>query len=555
MPPTISSWFGRLGEAVRSFTVAQRTIALIGAAAVVLGIVALSAWLSKPAYSPLFSGLQAADANSIVEQLRTDGVPYELANGGSTIMVPEENVYDQRLKAAASGLPTSATQGYSLLDDMGVTSSEFQQSITYKRALEGELAATLSAMDGVKTASVRLAIPEETVFSEQQADATASVFVETENGVQLGADQVQAMVHLTSASIDGLDPANVAVVDASGKVLSAVGVGAAGSADQQASDYEERVRGSVQQMLDKVVGPGNASVVVAADMSYESAERVEETFTTPEDAPALNESTETEEYTGSGGGSAGVLGPDNIAGPADGGGDGTFSSESTTRNNAVNKVTENRTIPAGVLNRQTVSVAVDQQAAAGLDMANLASLVSSAAGINPDRGDEVTVEVMPFNTAGAQQAAEALAAAQAEEAAKRQAELIRTLIIVGGIVLLTIIALLVYARWSRRQNREPVDFGDLEQVTPELEAAEPLAPVVRQPRTAPVAAAPVAPAPVLRQVEPATTAIPLPVPVSELDPQAAAAERKRAEIEALAGSDPERTAEFLRSLMDDRTPA
>ncbi|NKX49978.1 flagellar M-ring protein FliF, partial [Arthrobacter deserti] len=550
-----SSWFGRLGAAARGFSLAQRTIALIGIAALVLGTVALVSWLSRPAYSPLFSGLEAADANSIVEQLRADGVPYELANGGSTILVPEEKVYDERLKAGAARLPSSTAQGYSLLDDMGMTSSEFQQSVTYKRALEGELGATLSAMQGVKTASVRLAIPEETVFSKEKADPTASVFIETENGMQLSADQVQAMVHLTSASIDGLAPDNVAVADASGKVPSAVGVGATGTAGKQASDYEERVRTSVQSMLDQVVGPGNASVVVAADMSYETAERVEETFTTPEDAPALNESTTSEEYTGSGAGSSGVLGPDNIAVPSDAGGDGTFSSESTTRNNAVNKVTENRTIPAGVLSGQTVSVAVDQQAAAGVDMANLSSLVSTAAGIDADRGDQVTVEVMPFNTAGAQEAAEALAAAQAEEAAKRQAELIRTLIIVGGIVLLAIIGLLAYARWSRRQNREPVAFEELEQVTPELEAPETVAMTVGGP--APVMAAPVVAAPVRREVEPApvTSAIPLPVAPPELDPEAAATERKRAEIDALAGSDPGRTADFLRSLMDDRTPA
>jgi len=551
MQTKLSAWFGRLGEAVRGFSIAQRTIALIGIAAVVLGTVALVSWLSKPSYSPLFSGLQASDANSIVEQLRADGVPYQLADGGATVMVPQDKVYDERLKAAANGLPTSKAQGYSLLDDMGVTSSEFQQSVTYKRALEGELASTISAMDGVRTASVQLAIPEETVFAKEKADPTASVFIQTDNGTTLTSDQVQAIVHLTSASIEGMDAKNVSVVDASGKVLSAAGVGSTGSTDQQASDYEEKVRNSVQAMLDKVVGPGNASVVVAADMSSESAERVEESFTSPDDTPALNESTTTEQYTGSGAGSSGVLGPDNIAVPNGGNGDGTFNSESSTRNNAVNKVTENRTIPAGVLNRQTVSVAVDQAAAAGVSMNNLTSLVSTAAGIDTQRGDQVTVEVMPFNATGAQAAAQALAEAQAQEAAKRQFELIRTLIIVGGIALLALIGLLVYARWSRRQNREPVDLDELQQVTPELEMATV---AIQDPEPEP---APVVAAPVRRQVEPApvTTAIPLPAAPPELDPQALAAERKRAEIDALAGSDPERTAEFLRSLMDDRTPA
>jgi flagellar M-ring protein FliF len=552
MPTKVSAWFGRFGETVRGFSVAQRTIALIGIAVVVLGTVALVSWLSKPSYSPLFSGLQAADANSIVEQLRADGVPYQLADGGGTVMVPQDKVYDERLKAAANGLPTSTAQGYSLLDDMGVTSSEFQQSVTYKRALEGELASTISAMDGVQTASVQLAIPEETVFAKEKADPTASVFIQTDNGVTLTSDQVQAIVHLTSASIEGMEAKNVSVVDASGKVLSAAGVGTTGSTDQQASDYEEKVRNSVQAMLDKVVGPGSASVVVAADMSSESAERVEESFTTPDNAPALNESTSTEEYTGSGAGSSGVLGPDNIAVPDGADGDGTFNSESSTRNNAVNKVTENRTIPAGVLNRQTVSVAVDQAAAAGVSMDNLTSLVSTAAGIDTQRGDQVTVEVMPFNATGAQAAAQALADAQAQEAAQRQFELIRTLIIVGGIALLALIGLLAYARWSRRQNREPVDLAELQQVTPELEAPQTVA--IRDPEPDRV---PVVAAPVRRQVEaaPVTTAIPLPAAPPELDPQALAVERKRAEIDALAGSDPERTAEFMRSLMDDRTPA
>ncbi|MEV7646583.1 flagellar basal-body MS-ring/collar protein FliF [Arthrobacter sp. NPDC089319] len=543
MPATVSSWISRLGKTIREFTVAQRTIAIIGIAVVVLGIAALTAWASKPSYTPLFSGLAAADANTIVEQLRTDGVPYELTNGGGTILVPEENVYDQRLKAAAAGMPSSSTGGYSLLDEMGVTSSEFQQSVTYKRALEGELANTIEAVDGVKTASVRLAIPEETVFVSEKGEPTASVFVDTER-TTLGADQVQAIVHLTSASIDGMKPDNVAVIDAAGTVLSAVGVGATGSADKQASDYEERVRASVQTMLDRVVGPGNSSVVVAADMNYESAERVEETFTTPDGAPALNESTETEEYEGSGGGAAGVLGPDNIAVPGDAAGDGTFTSESETKNNALNKVTETRAIPAGAINRQTVSVALDADAAGALNLANIEGLVTTAAGINADRGDQVTVELVPFNTAGAQDAAEALAAAQAAEEAARQAELIRTAIITAGIVLLVIIALLVYARWSRRQNREPVDLGELQDFQPEIEAPQDL----QLPAPKPVIVEPI---PV---VAPSTTALELTGP-PELSDEQKDMNRKRAEIDALAAQEPDKTADFLRSLMDEKQNA
>ena len=531
MPRQVTSAFQRLARGIKEFTIAQRTVALIGVAVLVLGVAALAMWATKPSYTPLFSGLSGSDANTIVEQLRTDDVPYELTNGGATILVPEENVYDERLKAAAAGLPSSSTGGYSLLDKMGVTSSEFQQSVTYKRALEGELASTIEALKGVRTASVRLAIPEATVFVSEKSDPTASVFIETESGVTLSTEQVQAVVHLTSASIEGMAPADVAVIDAEGTVLSAVGVGATGTASKQASDYEERVRTAVQAMLDKVVGPGNVTVVVAADMSYESAERVEESFTTPRDTPALNESVETETYAGSGGGAAGVLGPDNIAVPAGAGGDGTFNSESTTRNNALNKVTESRTVPAGSINRQTVSVAVNAEAAGNLNVADVISLVSSAAGIDAKRGDAVTVEVVNFNSAGAQEAATALAAAADATAAERLAEIIRVVIITTGIVVSFLLGLILYARRSRRQNREAIDINELTQTRSVLEAP-----------TVPIGLAASAPSRIIT-----------PTPTMAFEP--GDADYKRAEIDALAERDPQKTAEYLLGLMDDRQPA
>lgn len=240
MPPQITGFFQRFGAGLKSFSAGQRTIAVIGAALLVVGIVALSAWLTRPALTPLFSGLKSTDASGIVDQLKKDNIPYELSDGGATILVPQEKVYDERLKAAAAGLPTAAATGYSLLDKMGVTSSEFQQSVTYKRALEGELASTISAMDGVKTAAVRLAIPEKTVFVSKAPDTTASVFVETAAGTTLSSDKVQAIVHLTSAAIENLKPTNVSVVDSQGNVLSSVGGAAAGSSTKQATDYQNR---------------------------------------------------------------------------------------------------------------------------------------------------------------------------------------------------------------------------------------------------------------------------------------------------------------------------
>ncbi|RKR13615.1 flagellar basal-body MS-ring/collar protein FliF [Arthrobacter oryzae] len=536
MPPQINVFFQRFGAGLKSFTAGQRTLAVLGAALLVVGIVALSAWLTRPALTPLFSGLKSTDASGIVDQLKKDNVAYELSDGGSTILVPQDKVYDERLKAASAGLPTAAATGYSLLDKMGVTSSEFQQSVTYKRALEGELASTIEAMDGVKTAAVRLAIPDKSVFVSKTPDTTASVFIDTAAGATLSSDKVQAIVHLTSAAIENLKPDNVSVVDSQGNVLSTVGGGATGSTSKQASDYENRTSDAVKAVLDRVVGPGNSTVAVAADVTGESAQQKSETFSNTAGALPLSESSKTEKYTGTGGGAAGVLGPDNIAVPSGTSGNGNFDSTTATKNNAVNKVTEDRLIPAGAVKRQTISVGVSQAAAGGLNLASLKNLVTSAAGVDTTRGDVVTVEVVPFSTAAADNAAKALAEAQANAEAEKQAAFFSTIITAGSILLgLLILALVVTIILRRRQKREPVDLGERLDLQ-----IMPVAP--------PVVALP--PAPETSAI-PITALPPLPGPSTEQ----LESERRRVEIDSMVAANPERAADYLRSLMDDRQPA
>ena len=135
MPKMLTSYYDRAKLVVSGFSLAQRTIAIIGVALLVMGAIALGAWLTKPQMSPLFTGLSAGDASAVVEQLKSAGVGYELTEGGATILVPDDQVYAQRLAAASAGLPGDTSEGYTLLDDMGVTASEFQQSVTYKLSL------------------------------------------------------------------------------------------------------------------------------------------------------------------------------------------------------------------------------------------------------------------------------------------------------------------------------------------------------------------------------------------------------------------------------------
>jgi flagellar M-ring protein FliF len=538
MPKEVSAAFGRITHALREFTVGQRTVAIIGVAVLVVGAIALGAWFTRSTYSPLFSGLSGSDASAIVDQLDADGVSYQLTDGGQTILVPDSDVNSARLKAAAAGLPSLESGGYALLDAMGVTATEFQQSVTYKRAIEGELASTIEAIEGVRTASVKLAIPEESVFVSEKLDPTASVFVDTESGASLATEQVQAITHLTAASVDGLTPENVSVVSADGTVLSAVGTGTTGSSDQQASTYEDRVRESVQSMLDRVVGAGKATVVVAASMSLQSGQRVEETFTTPEDAPVLNEDSSQQNYTGTGGNATGVLGADSIAVPTAGTGDGTYASESSSKTNAINKVTETTQIPAGEVERQTVSVAVDKDAAAGMSASTLEGLVAAAAGIDEERGDAVQVELVSFAKVDSATAATALEEARASELQSSITQIITTAVPVAGAIIVLIILMSGIRGYRKRKDKQAAkDLGEMTQVRDATDAIDAATAAGLLPPTQPLVAGPSA--------------------FAEFGPDLdePGVERMRQEIDSLAAQSPERMAEHLRTLMDDRSRA
>lgn len=543
MPTVITNYYGRAKQLVAGFTLAQRTIAIIGVALLVMGAIALGSWLTRPQMSPLFTGLSASDASAVVEQLKSAGVPYELAEGGATVLVPDDQVYAQRLAAASAGLPGDTSEGYTLLDKMGVTASEFQQSVTYKRAIEGELASTIGAMDGISSASVQLAIPEESVFVSERQSPTASVFVKTRSGSALSDEKIEAIVHLTSASVPGMTPEDVAVTDQDGRVLSAVGAGIVGSTSQQATEHEAKVAASVSSMLETILGPGNATVTVSADVANSTSERMDETYSAPDGELSASEQTKTETYNGGGGNGTGVLGPDNIAVPNGATGDGAYEFEETSRSNAVNKTTEKTITPAGEVTRQTVSIAVNRGTVSGVSAAQIESLVASAAGIDVERGDEIAVEFVEFSGSGASAAQAALQAAEEERAQQFQQELIRSAII-GGSILLAVVILVVFLAVRRRMKRRVLytDDGPIEYFATVTENEEEKLKSLRG----------------LKDAE----AIPLPAPTSllpsasidlddEPEPDKILVERRRREIDDLATREPAATATALATLMDE----
>ncbi|MGJ7441885.1 flagellar basal-body MS-ring/collar protein FliF [Aquipuribacter sp. MA13-6] len=507
---------------------AQKTIGVVVAVALLVGAVVFVQWQRAPQLGPLFTGLSSADGGAVVEQLQAAGVPYELADGGATVLVPSDRVYDLRLQMSAAGLPGDDTGGYSLLDEQGVTASQFQQEVAYQRAMEGELAKTIAAIDGVETAVVHLAIPEKDVFLEESDTPTASVLVQTATGTTLDKGQVQSIVNLVSSSIEGMTPESVTVVDAEGSMLSASGgPGAAaggGEAADMTAEFESRVAGDLQTLLDTVVGPGNAVATVTAGLNFDESEATTERFLAPEEGVLpLSQTVETEAYTGAGNNEAGVLGPDNIAVPNAGGADSAYESESSTVNNAVGKVTERVVQAPGAVERLSVSVVVDRDAVARADMLALQDTVSAAVGLDAARGDVVSVTQMPFDVGDADAVAAELEAAAEAEAAAAQEQWIWNAVL-AVLVLVVIIVTIVLGR--RRKRTEPVDLGLYEPLE------EPLPPAPLPPVPAPREALPAAPDPEAEEI--------------------AALQVQREEVIDLVDREPAEVAELLRSWLADR---
>jgi flagellar M-ring protein FliF len=452
-------------RAFLSFTAGQKAVTIVAVIALLLGGFFFYSWITTPTQAPLFSNLAASDASAIVDELNAEGVAYTLADGGQTIMVAKDQVYNLRLTMSGKHLPAGKGTGYALLDQQGITTSQFQQQTTYQRALEGELSNTLEALKGVNTAVVHIAMPKDEVFVTDQKKPTASVLLDLAAGTTLTGEQVQAVTNLVSSSIVGMDPGQVTVTDSTGHVLAAPGTGiTAGAGDarsQVEQQYEARLAANAQQILDTVVGPGHAKVSVRADVDLNKKQSTSETYTYTNGTPPLSSSTSSEKYSGNGTPVGGVLGPENMPNASAGGGTSSYDKTSTTDNNAVDKTTTTVDAAPGALNRLTVAVVMDNAVAGSLNQNQVQSLVGNAVGLDTARGDAITVASMPFDTTAAKQAAADLNAAKAAESSAQMWSMIKTGGIAAGIAL---VVLLVWLRSRRREEieeeYEPLELSD-----------------------------------------------------------------------------------------------
>ncbi|KRB79955.1 flagellar M-ring protein FliF [Nocardioides sp. Root190] len=453
---------GRGRDTFSAFTAGQKAVALVGTAALLVAVFLVFRWVSAPSYAPLYSNLSGEDASAVIEELDSQGIPYEISGGGGTIMVPRADVYSSRIALSGKGLPASSDGGYNLLDNQSLSTSESQERTNFKRAMEGELSKTIEAIDGVETAVVHLAMPEKQVFSDEQDPATASVLVDTSPGTDVDDEQVQAIIHLVASSIDGLDPKNVTVTDSTGTLLtangSASGSGAASARAKEVQAFQDAMQAKIQADLDKWVGVGNSTVTVTADLDLDKATINSRTYDDEKKSPKLSESRNSETYTGPAGtgtdGAGGVVGPDGQMDPgaAAGNGDSSYANTSQTSDYGVDEKVETRESAPGTVKRLNLGIALDATAAAKVQPAVIEDQIASAVGLQADRGDTIEVSVLPFDQSAKDSAAKELAAAAAAAAADRKNTLLRNLSIGGGIMLMVLLAWWQARRRSRARE-------------------------------------------------------------------------------------------------------
>lgn len=437
---------GALGPLGRGFAnIPPRLLMMIGGAALVAVIAAAMLWSRAPDYRVLFSNVSDSDGGSIIAALQQMNVPYRFANGGTAIMVPEANVHETRLKLASQGLPKGGLAGFELMENQKFGTSQFAEQVNYQRALEGELARTIQAMQEVQSARVHLALSKPSVFVREQAKPSASVLLTLYPGRMLDRSQVQAIGHLVSSSVPNLPLANVTVVDQSGRLLSTAFQDNASGLDPTQLNYVREIEQGyikrIEAILGPVVGDDNVRAQVTADVDLDNTEQMAETYRPNQDpANAAVRSTHTAEATqnkaDAQGGVPGALSnqpptaprmlptapapasqpaatgpngqPQQQAAAANATGTTTSGNSSSTRdtttNYEVDKTVRRTRAAVGTVRRLSVAVVVNYRAdgktwkpLSDADMTKLNALVKDAVGFDAKRGDSVNVVNSQFS--------------------------------------------------------------------------------------------------------------------------------------------------------------
>ncbi len=366
-------------------------------------------------YQLLYANLQEKDAASVVSWLKGQRIDYKLKNSGKNIWISAGSIYETRLELASSGLPSGGGVGFEIFDKQSFALTDFVQKVNYTRALQGELARTITSLDPVEATRVHLALPEKRLFKNQQKNPKASIIVTLKQDTTLDQNQVQGIIHLVSGSVEGLQQEDVTVINSHGKILLGK---AKQDEDQRFSvdmlvfqrEIERRMESRAQDLLDKTMGYGQAMVRVTANLDFAKFEKTEE-FYDADDPVIRSEQTQSESNGSSqAGGIPGV--ESNLQGNSGSlGGNGPTSNKSSrTTNYEISKTVSKTINPVGTIKNLSVSVLLadrilppkDKDSKATTEtrspkeLSKVETMIASALGLDPKRGDKINVASMVF---------------------------------------------------------------------------------------------------------------------------------------------------------------
>ncbi len=380
-------------------TLVQR--ALLIAVVVAVGIIAavLTHWAKLPDLGMLYAQLDPEEASKITEKIGEKNISYELRNGGTSIYVPKDKIYQLRLDMARDGLPSGQQGGYKLFDNEKIGISPFVQNVNLKRALQDELAKSIQMIEGVIYARVHIVSPEQTAFTSAQEQKSASVVLRLRPGYRLSNQNIAAIANLVAGSVEGLKTENVTVVDSDGRLLCGESNQEAAGGAGTVQDYKERVEQTlarkVEDMLAMVLGPSRATVKVSAEVNMTSVNLVTETYDPTKKVATKEEiksNSETEAATATAGGTPGT--------------GGVKKDETVVTEYVVGKTVEQKADLPGKVTALSVAAVVDLSAADAngtatdgakiMQLADVEKLIGNALGLNLQGRDSLKVVEAKF---------------------------------------------------------------------------------------------------------------------------------------------------------------
>ncbi|NUO17854.1 flagellar M-ring protein FliF [bacterium] len=380
-----------LRELWQRLTINQRAMLIIGVGLIVAISAAAITYTTRPVMATLYSGLESKDAAAVADQLRDEKIPFDVTSDG-TIKVPQQHVNTLRLTFAEKGIPHSGELGYEIFDKPQLGLTDQLQKLNQRRAVEGELARTMSSIEGVENARVHLVVPEQRLFKEDQKPATASVVLTLKPGFSMSKKQVAALTTLTAYAVEGLDPEHVTIMDSEGNPLTNGPrddlAGLSSTQLEMQTMVEQELERKAQSLLSDVVGPGRSRVEVTVKLNWNRIERTSEDYN-PDRVATLSEETQTSDDPNTG------------------------ASEKSVTNYQVPRTVEKVVPEVGNVEKIWASVLIDGNYTSNVDSAGNAVLqyvertpqelekfrqmVSSALGIDANRSDELTVMSFQFN--------------------------------------------------------------------------------------------------------------------------------------------------------------